>query len=192
MADKHGLEMSKFFDGQNPYARQRLLARLLEVDRQGIHQFSREERAKLVGHYIASVNAHGVDCSSNTCGNLQLNQHVASAAALVPGLGNVALRKFGAVLAQATHWSDQQFRSFPAPIRAGMAGAVAPRLSPGVSRAHRAEPPSGRPMVTGYKMEERVWNLGKAVTSPSQPGFLYLLSIGFIGIGAAREARRLD
>ncbi|HWW84017.1 MAG TPA: cobaltochelatase subunit CobN, partial [Vicinamibacterales bacterium] len=36
--DKYGLGLRKFFESQNPHARQTVLARLLDIDRQGIYQ----------------------------------------------------------------------------------------------------------------------------------------------------------
>jgi cobaltochelatase CobN len=92
--DKHGLGMDEFFDKENPHARQYLLARLLEVDRQGLHRFSKDQRARLVSNYVASVSAHGASCSANTCGNLALYRHVRTQAQLVAGLGNIEMRRF--------------------------------------------------------------------------------------------------
>ena len=39
VADKNGLEMDKFFEQANPHARQVMMARMLEVDRQGSYKF---------------------------------------------------------------------------------------------------------------------------------------------------------
>ena len=190
VADKNGLEIGKFFDEANPHARQRLLARLLEVDRQGIHRIAQDERAKLVGEYVTSVNAHGVDCSANTCGNLKLNQHVAAAAALVPGLGNVDLRRFGEVVAKATGWSARQFQNAPASLRAGMSAAQALRFRPPSNASRPSAAASRRPFVSGFRMEQKVWQLGTAQPAPSRLPVLTLVILAFVLAGMIREARR--
>jgi cobaltochelatase CobN len=127
VADKHGLDMAKFFDEANPYAYQATLARLLEVDRQGRYQFSAAERATLIQEYVKSVNAHGASCSANTCGNVTLHQHIAAQAPLVAGLGNLDWSTFGSQLARSTQWSASQIPQASAAMRAGMA-AARPRL----------------------------------------------------------------
>jgi len=70
--DKHGLGLREFFDRQNPHARQLMLARLLEVDRQGSYRFAPEQRARLLIEYARSVARFGIACSANTCGNRKL------------------------------------------------------------------------------------------------------------------------
>ncbi len=55
--DKYGLGLKKFFEEQNPHARQSTLARLLEVDRQGIHRFLPADRRLLLTEYARSVGA---------------------------------------------------------------------------------------------------------------------------------------
>jgi cobaltochelatase CobN len=190
VADKNGLELGKFFDEANPHARQRLLARLLEVDRQGIHRFDSEERATLVGEYVTSVNTHGVDCSPNTCGNIKLNQQIAVAAALVPGLGDVELRRFGRVVAKATGWSPRQFQNAPAPLRAGMSDARGLRPRPPSSALR---PPSGasrRSLVSGFRMEQKIWHLGQGKPASSPTPLLAAVILMFVLAGMIREARR--
>jgi cobaltochelatase CobN len=78
--DRHGLGLKEFFTKENPHARQYMLARLLEVDRQGSHRFTAEQRAVLVREYLRSVVKSGVGCSANTCGNRVLQRYVAGQA----------------------------------------------------------------------------------------------------------------
>jgi cobaltochelatase CobN len=85
--DRHGLGLKEFFAKENPHARQYLLARLLEVDRQGSHRFTAKQRAVLVREYMRSVLRSGVGCSANTCGNRVLQRYVAGQA---QRLGDVA------------------------------------------------------------------------------------------------------
>lgn len=79
VADKLGLGMAAFFRGANPHARQGILARLLEVDRQGSYRFTDAERRELLRQYTASVQRDGLSCTANTCGNPTLMAHIARA-----------------------------------------------------------------------------------------------------------------
>ena len=109
VADKNGLEMDKFFEQANPHARQIMMARMLEVDRQGSYKFSAEQRAELIRRYVQTVAKIGATCSANTCGNLKLHQYIAEQAALVPGLGTAELAAFGRNMAKATGWKPAAF-----------------------------------------------------------------------------------
>jgi cobaltochelatase CobN len=75
--DTYGLGLMRFFEEQNPHARQTVLARLLDVDRQGIQRFSDADRRMLLTQYAASVARDGAACSAQICGNAVLRQHVA-------------------------------------------------------------------------------------------------------------------
>ena len=131
VADKDGLEMDKFFEQANPHARQVMMARMLEVDRQGSYKFPAEQRAELVRRYVQTVAKIGATCSANTCGNLKLHQYIAEQAALVPGLGTTELAAFGRNMAKATGWKAAAFAHAPAAVRAGIQeGLSRPRLSP--------------------------------------------------------------
>jgi cobaltochelatase CobN len=78
--DRHGLGLKEFFTKENPHARQYMLARLLEVDRQGSYRFTAQQRAVMVREYLRSVARDGVGCSANTCGNRVLQRYVAGQA----------------------------------------------------------------------------------------------------------------
>ncbi|MBL8210453.1 MAG: cobaltochelatase subunit CobN [Bryobacterales bacterium] len=73
--DKHNLGLKDFFQKESPHARQAMLARLLEVDRQGSHKFSPEDRARLVREFVSSVSQSGTACSANVCGNRRLRAY---------------------------------------------------------------------------------------------------------------------
>jgi cobaltochelatase CobN len=75
--DSYGLGLKRFFEEQNPHARQTVLARLLEVDRQGIQRFNAGDRKMLLTEYATSVARNGAACSAQICGNVLLRQHVA-------------------------------------------------------------------------------------------------------------------
>jgi cobaltochelatase CobN len=74
--DTYHLGLRKFFQEQNPHARQTVLARLLEIDRQGIQRFSAGDRKVLLTEYARSVSRDGVACNAQTCGNVVLQQHI--------------------------------------------------------------------------------------------------------------------
>jgi cobaltochelatase CobN len=186
VADKHGLDMAKFFDEANPYAYQATLARLLEVDRQGRYQFSAAERATLIQEYVKSVNAHGASCSANTCGNVTLHQHIAAQAPLVAGLGNLDWSTFGSQLARSTQWSASQIPQASAAMRAGMAAA---RPRPAVAPQPAAQAPN---LVSGFRMSEMQLDLGNMAPATA-PGFLtaaFGLVWAFLLLGVVREILR--
>lgn len=99
--DKHNLGLKRFFEKENPHARQYMLARMLEVERQGSHQFTAEQKAQLVREYVQSVARFGVGCSANTCGNRKLQAAVAAEARATAGVKPSELRRFRAALEQA-------------------------------------------------------------------------------------------
>ena len=77
--DKYGLGLRKFFEEQNPHARQSTLARLLEVDWQGIHSFAAADRKMLLTEYARSVARDGATCNALDCGSSVLRTYVAKA-----------------------------------------------------------------------------------------------------------------
>jgi cobaltochelatase CobN len=76
VADEYKLGLHQFFETSNPAAKQVLVARLLEVDRQGTYRFAPNERAQLVQEYVRLVSKFGVACSANVCGNPRLQSVV--------------------------------------------------------------------------------------------------------------------
>lgn len=120
--DKYRLGLKDFFEKQNPHARQYMLARMLEVDRQGSHVFSAEQKMQLIREYVRSVARFGIGCSANTCGNRMLQAAIASGAREMTDLTPAELRKFRERLEQA-------FSSTRAPARAvnatGASGSAA-------------------------------------------------------------------
>ncbi len=92
--DKLGLGLQEFFEKHNPHARQYMLARLLEVDRQGSYKFSSEQKARLVAEYVRSVVRFGIGCSANTCGNRALLASVLADARAAGSFSAVELLQF--------------------------------------------------------------------------------------------------
>ncbi len=85
VADEYQLGLKEFLQTANPAGKQVMLARLLEIDRQGVYSFSKVERGRMVGEYVRLVSQTGVACSANTCGNRRLQQHVMAAAREMSG-----------------------------------------------------------------------------------------------------------
>jgi cobaltochelatase CobN len=79
VADSYKLGVDAFLRKSNPAAMQTMVARFLEVDRQGVYRFSTADREKLLREYSDLVSKNGVSCSANVCGNRKLVQAVAEA-----------------------------------------------------------------------------------------------------------------
>ncbi|HEU0124295.1 MAG TPA: cobaltochelatase subunit CobN [Bryobacteraceae bacterium] len=83
--DKYKLGLTKFFQTGNPHARQTVLARLLEVDRTGIHKLGAEDRRLVLREYARSLVANGAACNAQICGNAALRKHVSQDVRTVAG-----------------------------------------------------------------------------------------------------------
>jgi len=197
VADKDGLGMDAFFAQNNPHARQGILARLLEVDRQGSYRFTPAERADMAGRYVASVNRDGLSCSANSCGNPVLMQYIA-------GLGQQArlptdaLREFSARLATAMPGREP---AAPAAASGRAAPPGASRASPPPARQAKPQlapaapprPATGQAtgQVTGQLLESRVLKLAAPVPlsgpAPREALWTAALMLLLVGAGAFTE-----
>ncbi|MGE3841091.1 MAG: cobaltochelatase subunit CobN [Vicinamibacterales bacterium] len=188
VADKHGLGLDAFFERANPHAQQSILARMLEVDRQGSYRFSDQDREILVHKYVESVARHGVSCSANTCGNVSVHQYIGRQTSMYPGLGREVLQRFGRRLARATHWEASVFADSNAAIREGAAEATtAPQPVP-PTPPPVAEPAA--PRVTGFRLEERILTAADPIArTVSAWVFVGMILALLMGMGV--EARRL-
>ena len=95
--DKNNLGMKEFFDS-NPYAKQSMLARMVETIRKGYWNPSAEVKTELINEFIQSVNEYGVTCCHHTCGNLVLNQMMVTGSSL----SMEQLQQYVAAFASAT------------------------------------------------------------------------------------------
>ncbi len=104
VADEYKLGVQKFMEQSNPAARQALLGRLLEVDRQGVYKFAPEEKQQLLKEFVKNVATHGVACSANICGNQKLARQVVSDAKELPRshLSTKEIKQFDQVYKKAT------------------------------------------------------------------------------------------
>jgi len=130
VADKHQLNLKEFLSKENPHARQAMLARLLEVDRQGSFRFSPQERARLVREFVASVNEFRTACSANVCGNRQLSRYVATQAreSAAAEISSDDRRRF-----------EQQYReTYQAPPDASLSQAPRPQLPNAKAKPRKA------------------------------------------------------
>ena len=76
--DRENLGLRKFFDKENPYARQAMLARFLRESQRGSLQLTTAERDNLMKSYFESVQQFGVACQAQVCGNRDLRKWIAS------------------------------------------------------------------------------------------------------------------
>ncbi len=193
VADKNGLELEKFFEKENPHARQNQLARMLEVDRQGSYKFSDADRATLVREYVKSVAKNGVACSANTCGNQKLQQFVGEMAPLVSGLGQLDIQQFGRVIGKATRWSPEVFAKSSADLRKAVAEGARPAAPPPPPppTARPAAPPPPSNLVSGGAMKEKIIQLAKTDAAKALPvawGWVAVL-LALTALGAVWEHR---
>jgi cobaltochelatase CobN len=80
--DKNNLGLKEYFNTNNPYAKQSILARMVETIRKGYWNPSAEVKTALINEFIQSVNTYGVTCCHHTCGNLVLNQMMVTGSSL--------------------------------------------------------------------------------------------------------------
>jgi cobaltochelatase CobN len=197
VADKHGLKMDEFFAKENPHAQQWVLTRLLEIDRQGTHKFSEQDRELMVRKYVENVNRNGAACHANSCGNLRLHQYVAGVAGNVRGIGNLALQQFAATMSKSTHWTEKDFPQAPAAVREGLRKAARARANasepmPAAPPSQKQNPAAAKPYVSGLRLVEknltpRSTNAGKAMPLET----VTLLALGaMVAMGLLWECRK--
>ncbi len=80
--DKNNLGLNEYFNTNNPYAKQSILARMVETIRKGYWNPSAKVKTALINEFIQSVNEYGVTCCHHTCGNLVLNQMMVTGSSL--------------------------------------------------------------------------------------------------------------
>ena len=96
--DKNNLGLKEYFNTNNPYAKQSMLARMVETIRKGYWNPSEEVKTALINEFIQSVNEYGVTCCHHTCGNLVLNQMMVTGSTL----SMEQLQQYAAAYASAT------------------------------------------------------------------------------------------
>lgn len=144
--DRNGLELKEFFEKENPYARQGMAARMLEVVRKGYWHPSEATQRSLLQTYVESVVRNGPSCEHLTCDNPELQKFVIENAERLGAASTTALQDFKASIERATQVS----------VEAALSQRQADK-----EQWHR-EPQGNKPAeaqdsaktVTGYKLEE--------------------------------------
>jgi len=190
VADKLGMGMDAFFRAANPHARQGILARLLEVDRQGSYRFTDAERRELLRQYAESVQRDGLSCTANTCGNPVLMAHVARQGKAA----RIDMKALGRELADAVVGpAGQGAKARPSPSQTKAApvhpvpAAAAVPAAPAIAQADTER-------VTGQRLAPQAV---PASAAPAERGrhvalalMLAALTIGAGAIAAWRRGRR--
>ena len=103
--DEYKLGLRQFMEKTNPAARQAMLGRLLEIDRQGTYKFTDAERQQMVTEYAQNVEKNGLACDANTCGNQNLKQAIAQEVVRAPRtqLSREEQREFQTAELKSTH-----------------------------------------------------------------------------------------
>ncbi len=96
--DKNNLGLKEFFDTNNPYAKQSILARMVEAIRKGNWHPSEAVKTELANEFINSVIKYGVTCCHHTCANVELNNLMIMASSL----SMEQLKQFAEVFKSAT------------------------------------------------------------------------------------------
>lgn len=80
--DKYNLGLKEYFNTNNPYAKQSILARMVENIRKGYWNPSQDVKTELSNEYIESVTKYGVTCCHHTCANIELSQFMVMGSSL--------------------------------------------------------------------------------------------------------------
>lgn len=188
VADKLGMEMDAFFRAANPHARQGILARLLEVDRQGSYRFTDAERRELLRQYAESVRRDGLSCTANTCGNPVLMAHIARQGKAA----RIDMKALGRELADAVVGPAGQgasvVRSAPpeakaAPVHPVPAAPAEPAVAHADTEHVTGQRLAAQAMPVSAAPAERARHLALALT-------LAALTIGAGALAAWRRGRR--
>jgi cobaltochelatase CobN len=105
--DEHGLGLEQWFDQHSPFARQDMLARLLEANRKGAWQPDPRVIENLAREYVESAKAHGFSCSVLTCQNPALAQFTIEQGRRA-GIPDLDLKTFEQKLERATRKNLQE------------------------------------------------------------------------------------
>ena len=110
--DQYGLGIKEYFEKNNPYARQVMLATLLDAVTRGYWRASEEEKRLLAGELAQSASAHGLAGTADLNRNSALTRMVAGAIAGLPGSDSL-MRGYRNALQRAGSVSSQPAASAP-------------------------------------------------------------------------------
>lgn len=99
--DRNRLGLDGYFQQHSPFARQDMVARMLETIRKGYWSPGAEVRKRLASEYVRGAAAHGPSCASFVCQNPGLTTF-AVAEARAAGVADAELQTFQTRIEQAT------------------------------------------------------------------------------------------
>lgn len=93
MKDRYQKNLKQFFSENNPWARQAMAGRMLEVVRKGYWDASSEIQKDLTRIFVENVVKNGVSCDHTTCNNPELQEMITNIGKSIPGLNLGAYTK---------------------------------------------------------------------------------------------------
>jgi cobaltochelatase CobN len=106
--DKYNLGMEEFFNENNPWAQQSMLARMLEATRKGYWDASEEIIETLTAKYVESVAENGVTCCHHTCGNPTLDEYVNGIMSIPGVVDEETAEEYNRLMQETTGSSSQK------------------------------------------------------------------------------------
>jgi cobaltochelatase CobN len=149
--DKYKLGMKSFFEQKSPFAYQDMTARMLETVRKGYWHADSATLKTLLEEYVASVDAHGINCTEVSCANPQLMEYVIEQAKAA-GVPLPSVEAFQKAVEQAVQGSIPQLAAAAREFIARNEAAIATRQVPG-PEAVAAKPTVDAAELQGYLMQ---------------------------------------
>jgi cobaltochelatase CobN len=190
--DEFGLGLADFFQKHNPFAKQMIMANLLQASERGHWQASAADLADLAQKLAESAQNNGLVCEANVCRNARLTALVEKSLAGVPA---------AAELMQAYRGALEKIQSVAAALAeapAAPAPDAAPAAATPVAAAASAAPaaaPSASPMVEGKVLEDKYPKPDPAAAATASAATLPWLWLGLgtaalalFGFGLSRRA----
>ncbi len=147
--DKYGLELEKFFNEHNPWARQSMAARMLEADRKNYWKAPEEVKKDLAKTYALNVIEKGVACCEHTCNNPMLQKFVANIVSLYGLLTPKQLEQFKMTIAKAVGKTQEEHEAAHQEMRKALEKA-----SEKNRQEEKVKAEESRKKIQGYEMVE--------------------------------------
>ena len=181
--DKFGLGLAEFFQRHNPFAKQMLMANLLQAGDRGQWQASAAELAELAQKLAESAQLNGLVCEANLCRNVKLTAQIEKSLAGLPAAA-VLMRNYRAAL-EKIQSIPAALAAAPAPAGVSLASAPSPAPSAAAPAPAVATPPPSPSLnsppsaldttsaeVTGRVLEEKP-SAASAATAPAATDYLW-------------------
>jgi cobaltochelatase CobN len=149
--DEFGLGLAEFFQKHNPFAKQMIMANLLQASDRGHWQASAADLADLAQKLAESAKTNGLVCEANLCRNAALTALIEKSLSGVPA---------AAELMQAYRGALEKIQSIPAalaeaPTPAPVASVTPPAAPAAAAPSASAAAPAAPPIVEGRVLEEK-------------------------------------